>query len=91
MRKVCQNSFFEEITPAAVICSRGEPFYLGTMTHPPIFFSVMSDKDFHSFKRGMQMYSEFQRSVIGYAVNIFHIDNCLSVSTEEHIRIRTGI
>ena len=32
--EVCQNSFFEEITPAAVICSRGEPFYLGIMTHP---------------------------------------------------------
>ena len=90
MRKVCQNSFFEEITPAAVICSRGEPFYLGTMTHPPIF-SVLSDKDFHVIKRGMQMYSEFQRAVIGYAVNIFHIDNCLSVSTEEHIRIQTTI
>ena len=40
MRKVCQNSFFEEITPAAVICSRGEPFYLGIMTHPHFRFLI---------------------------------------------------
>ena len=38
MKKVCQNSFFEEITPAAVICNRGEPFYLGIMTHPHFRF-----------------------------------------------------
>ena len=36
--KVYQNSFFEEITPVAVICSRGEPFYLGIMTHPHFRF-----------------------------------------------------
>ena len=31
--------FFEEITPAAVICSRGEPLYLGIVTHPLSFRS----------------------------------------------------
>ena len=54
-----------------------------------IFLKVT--KDIHVIKRGMQIYSEFPRSDIGDAVNIFHIDNCLSVSTEEHIRIQTGI
>ena len=41
MKKVCQNSFFEEITPAEVICNRGEPFYLGIMTHPLRFVGTM--------------------------------------------------
>ena len=31
--RVCQNSFFEEIAPATVICRRGETFCLGIMTH----------------------------------------------------------
>ena len=41
MKKVYQNSFFEEITPAAVICNRGEPFYLGIMTHPLCFVGTV--------------------------------------------------
>ena len=41
MKKVYQNSFFEEITPDAVICSRGEPFYLGIMTHPLRFVGTV--------------------------------------------------
>ncbi|KKB47334.1 hypothetical protein HMPREF1535_04744 [Parabacteroides goldsteinii DSM 19448 = WAL 12034] len=26
---MCQNSFFEKITPATAICDRGKSFYLG--------------------------------------------------------------
>ena len=37
-KRVCQNSLFEEITPATTICRRGETFCLGIMTHPLILF-----------------------------------------------------
>ena len=32
--RVCQNSFFEKITPATTFCGRGKFIYLGILTHP---------------------------------------------------------
>lgn len=38
---MCQNSFFEKITPTTNSCGRGDSFNLGIMTHPHIFIELL--------------------------------------------------
>ena len=52
-RRCVKTPFFEEITPAAVICSWGETFYLGIMIHPLFVLPSAQMADFQCYSVGV--------------------------------------